>query len=370
MGGRVTIAIVITTIMILSSPSLVTSASASLLDDFFEDYIKWKEKQSGISEGEPSSSDQGYLSRPTFGLSNSGKDSVVDGGFQINNQTYSITDNFHTPFDLHQIVIGDTNSFEAKIYAENKLKVQEFLFGIPEVGKANLAELGIEVWYDLNGEISQIKTIQNTQVVDESTLVASHEKIGCREDDSENKCDITKISVTFLEPLKDSVMAIKAIDYKNRYQITYLNEGISLLGDSLNPMTNKMIASSEKGEGLVKVTQTKKYSPFWITQDGRIFEMNDYGSFKQINYEFERFQDKGNAFTRMHSDFGEIVDYEKHRATKIFDSQKIVSKTPDSFSFDFSIGPRINEELKSDMLEQEQIAKNYLEKIQIQARYN
>jgi len=370
MGGRAAVAIAMMVVMILTSTSLVTPASASLLDDFFEDYIKWKEKKSGQSSGESSSSDKGYLSRPTFGLSNSGDGSVVDGGFKINNQTYSITDNFHTPFDLHPITIGETNSFEAKIYAENNLKVQEFLFGIPEVGEADQAELGVEVWYGLNGEISKIKTIQKSNVVDESTLVASHEKIVCKEGDPEDKCDLTKISVRFLEPLKDSVMAIKAIDFKNRYQITYLNEGISLLGDSLNPKSVKMIASTEKGEGLIQITQKEKYSPYWISQDGRVFEMNDFGSFKQINFQFERFHDKGNAFTRMHSEFGEIIDYEQVRASKIFNSNKITSKIPESFSYDFSIGPRINEEMKSEMLEQEQIAKDYLGSIQIQARYH
>jgi hypothetical protein len=370
MGGRVAIAFATAVFVILISTSTVKPASASLLDDFFADYIKWKEQQSGESSSTSSSSDVGYLSRPTFGMSNSENESVVDGGFRINNQTYSITDNFHTPFELHQVIIGETNTFEAKIYAENKLKVQEFLFGVPEVGKANLAEMGIEVWYDINGEISGVKTIQKSNVVDESTLVATHEKTVCKEDDIEQNCDLTRISVTFLEPLKDSVMAIKAIDYKNRYQITYLNEGISLLGDSLNPMDTKMIASSIKGEGLIKVTQAEKYSDLWVTADGRIFEMNDFGSFKQINYQFERFHDKGNAFTRMHSDFGEIIDYEQQRATKIFNSQKIVSTTPDSFSYDFHIGERITDQMKSDMLAQEQIAKEYLESTKVQARYH
>lgn len=370
MGGRVTVALIMAALVILISASTVAPASASLLDDFFEDYIKWKEKQSGGSSIASSSSDKGYLSRPTFGMSTSGDESVVDDGFRINNQTYSITDNFHTPFELHQVVIGETNSFEAKIYAENKLKVQEFLFGVPEVGKSNLAEMGIEVWYGLNGEISEVKTVQKSNVVDESTLVATHEKTTCKDGDTEQKCDLTQISVTFLEPLKDSVMAIKAIDYKNRYQITYLNEGISLLGDSLNPMPTKMIASSEKGEGLIKVTQAEKYSNYWISEDGRIFEMNDFGSFKQINYQFERFHDKGNAFTRMHSDFGQIISYEQHRAEKIFNSQKIISTTPESFSFNFTIPDRINEEMKLEMLAQEQIAKDYLENTQVQARYH
>jgi len=371
MGDRVAVAILMIVAVILISSSAVTPASASLLDDFFEDYEKWKQNQSGepIDTGS-SSSDEGYLSRPTFGISNGGSDSIVEGGFKINNQTFSITDNFHTPFELQQITIGEINSFEAKMYAENKLKVQEFLFGIPEVGKAHLAELGIEVWFDLNGEISEIKTIQNSNVVDESTLVVTHGKKTCNEYEEEDKCDFTKISVKFLEPLKDSVMAIKAIDYKKRYQITYLNEGISLQGVSLNTMAVKMIASPVKGEGLIKVTQTEKYSNYWLTDDGRVFEMNSFGSFKQINQSFERFQDSGNAFTRTHSGFVGIINYEKERASKIFDSSKIASHIPNSFSYEFDIGPRVTQETKSQMLKQEQLAKDYLENSNVQARFH
>ncbi len=67
-------------------------------------------------------------------------------------------------------------------------------------------------------------------------LVATHEKTKCIATDIEANCNATNISMIFLEPLQDKVMAIKAIDYKKRYHITYLNEGLDISGDSLNPM--------------------------------------------------------------------------------------------------------------------------------------
>jgi hypothetical protein len=113
-----------------------------------------------------------------------------------------------------------------------------------------------------------------------------------------------KLSAVFLEPLKYKVMALKAIDFKNRYQITYLNEGIDISGESLNPMKTAMIPSGVKGEGLIKVTQVGKYSPYWVSDDQRLFEKNRFGSFKEINYQFERFQDDGDVRNRSHSGFG------------------------------------------------------------------
>jgi len=176
--------------------------------------------------------------------------------------------------------------------------------------------------------------------------------------------------MVFLEPLKDKVMAIKAIDNKNRYQITYLNDGFDIAGDSLNPMLSNMIPSTIKYEGAIQVTQVAKYSPYWSTEDGRIFEMNSFGSFKQINQSFERFQDTGTAYTRMHSGFGGIIAYEQNRALDIFDSSKLVSELPESFTYIYpDTGERMTAELMEKMLEQEQIAKKIIEESKVQARW-
>jgi len=165
-------------------------------------------------------------------------------------------------------------------------------------------------------------------------------------------------------------MAIKAIDYKKRYQITYLNEGIDISGESLNPMATKIIPSTVKYEGLIQVNQSAKYSPYWITEDERIFEMNSFGSFKQINKSFERFQDTGNPYTRMHSGFGGIIAYEQNRALDVFDSSKLVSELPEIFTHIFpEQGQRITEELRLKLLEQEQIAQKILEESKAQGKW-
>jgi hypothetical protein len=308
-------------------------------------------------------------SRPTFGLSHDKNKKIIDYGFSFNNKTFSISDNFHTPFKEQQVNVGESNTFQAKVLAEHDLKVQEFIFGIPQKGEAHMAELGIEVWYGIFGEIADVKVIQKSNVIDEKTVVATHEKAQCQKRDKEEKCDITTISMVFLEPLKDKVMAIKAIDHKNRYQITYLNDGFDVSGESLNPMQTAMIPSPTKYEGLIKVTQTEKYSPQWVCEKGRIFEKNKFGSFTQINHKFERFQDSGDPKHRNHSEFGGVLAYEQIRAQKLFDSSKLISEIPGSFAIDVHPEDRINSKLIKEMQEQEQIAQQYLESTYIQSRW-
>jgi hypothetical protein len=165
-------------------------------------------------------------------------------------------------------------------------------------------------------------------------------------------------------------MAIKAIDNLNRYQITYLNDGFDISGDSLNAMTTTMIPSSVRNEGLIQLTQTEKYSPLWIAKDGRTFEKNNFGSFKQINHKFERFQDSGDARNRNHSGFGGILAYESERATALFDASELISELPDYTAYSFNKNSeRISGEIKEKMLEEEQECLDYLKETYKQARW-
>jgi hypothetical protein len=252
------------------------------------------------------------------------EDVVVENGFSFNGESFAVVDNHHTPFDEQIIEIGAINSFEATVYADKDLKVQEFLFGIPEVGLGHLAEMRVEVWFDNAGEIDEILVDQKSEVIDRESLTIDHKKSKCLKTDVEENCDTTTISAMFLEPLNEKVMAIKAMDWKLRDQTTYLNDGFDISGDSLNPMLTKMIPSPTKGEGLIKVTQNEKYSKYWTTDDGRTFEMNSFGSFKQINYKFERFQDSGDPLTRYHSYFANMVEAEAEKAKNVFDASELL----------------------------------------------
>ena len=266
--------------------------------------------------------------------------------------------------------IGTVNSFSATVYADKQLKIQEFLFGIPNVGEAHLAELGVEVWYDTDGNIDDVVIVQKSDVIDAETVSVSHEKTKCLATDAEARCDTTTVSMTFLEPLLDKVMAIKAIDWKNRDQRTFLNEGFDVSGESLNPMLSNMIPSTLKNEGLIQVTQMAKYSPYWQGEDGRMFEMNGFGSFKQINQSFERFQDTGNAYTRMHSGFGGIISYEQDRATNLFDSSELISELPESFAYIYpQTGERVTDEMLQEMQLQAEIAQSILDDMDRQDRH-
>jgi hypothetical protein len=255
--------------------------------------------------------------KPTFGIDHTTFIQIVDGGFSFNGISHDITDNFWTPFSEQPIKLGTLNTFTAKVYADKGLQIQEFIFGIPEVGKAQDAEVSVEVWYDTQRNIIDTIVNQKTDVVDVDSLTVKHSMNNCS---SENniQCDVTEISIKFLEPLFDKVMAVKAVDLKNRGQLTFLNEGFDISGVSLNPMITKMIPGPEKYEGLIEITQNEKYSNLWTAEDGRIFDKTVEG-FILTNPTIQKgFNDSRN------SEFQKLVaEGQALLGTQYFDSSKI-----------------------------------------------
>jgi hypothetical protein len=51
-----------------------------------------------------------HLTKPTFGVSHENSQIIVNEGFILNNQTFTINNNFHTPFEEQSINLGEINS--------------------------------------------------------------------------------------------------------------------------------------------------------------------------------------------------------------------------------------------------------------------
>ena len=308
--------------------------------------------------------DSEHLTRPTFGMSHETFLPFVTEGFSFNGMTFDITDNWHTDFPKQSVLIGENNTFSAKVYAPYDVRVQEFLFGIETIGDAHNAELGVEVYYDYQGNVEGAKIVQKTDVVDSDSFSGITFPSKCMPDDAEEKCITSSITIQFLESLQHDVMAIKAIDWRNRAHTTYLNEGFDISGDSLNPMKTEMIPGTAKYEGLITVTQNEKYSKYWTAEDGRTFERNDHGTFTLVNQPFEKFADSGFPTLRTHSEFSTLINYETKRAEYVVKSicdeclDESFDKIDDTFvSHNVRFDRTINfEEMKSqEMLAQEKL---------------
>jgi len=104
----------------------------------------------------------------------------------------------------------------------------------------------------------------------------------------------------------------------------YFNDGINVFGDSVNPMLTMQIAGTEKYEGLITITQTEKYSNLWISDDGRIFDVNSSGSASIVNKDYTRHRDADVTYmTRDHSEFDKLIAWTQQNAINVYDSSKL-----------------------------------------------
>ena len=272
-----------------------------------------------------------YRTKPTFGLDHQTDFVLVEGGFTANGKVFDITDNFHTDFERQAILVGQTNTFSAKAYAEHVLNSVEFMFGVPKVGLAHMAEASIEVTIDRDLNITNIRVVQNDNLIDPDS--ASVMMAQCKSSVTVKKCYYVTVSAKFNEAPLNDVFALKGTDFDSHTHLTHLNEGFTVFGDSLNPATTLMIAANVKGgDGLMQVIQIDKRNDIWIDESGNEYERNSFDTFVKTTAErLVRDDPMVKVMTRYNSNFETMKQNELDKATAIFDSSLIQNELPDSF---------------------------------------
>ena len=284
-----------------------------------------------------------WKTKPTFGISHKTNEQFVDDSFTFNGKSYQINDNFHTDFAKQYFKTGSVNTFSAKAFAPYGVHVMEFDFGIPVLGDAHKAQVMIEVWLNYDLEVEQIIVRQDEKFVDENSIIPEINKSKCQETDVNEECVTVSVSAKFLESTSNDVMAIKAIDFKGRYQITYLNEGFDITGDPLNPPQIDYKPSGR--DGLVQMIRFDKFENLWVDQtgikfdefdnlwvdpSGIVYTRNELGSWFRLSpYTIENNDPSWNVMTRYHDEFSKLIEYERKRATQIFDGSLLLKELPD-----------------------------------------
>jgi len=280
--------------------------------------------------GEAQALDSILRAKPTFGRSHDTGELVTEGGFTANGQIFDITDNWHTNFKLMTIKVGERNSFSAKTLSPYGLQSIEFMFGIPQVGSAHEAEAAIEITLDNNLNVINILTVQKDNLIDPDSVLAKADMVRCRDDDINKNCHYVTVTATFNEAPLSYVFALKAIDFTKRSQLTYLNEGLEVTGDSLNPPTTMLISANKKGAGLMEVTQIDKRNDMWVDEFGIEYARNSFGTFLRTTYvEVMRDDPMVKVMTRLNSNFEAMKINEMYKAIEVFDSGLIQKELPD-----------------------------------------
>jgi len=271
-------------------------------------------------------SDDEHNSRPTFGLDHKTFVQRVDNGLEINGQIFTVTDNFYTPIPMQNMTVGVIQNFTSTVYAPHTLYLLEFIFGVPEVSKAYDAEASIEIYTNYDGDAIEFKINDHktSPIINATSLEYSSSKVKCVADDNTEPCYRVSIEFSFNESPVGKVLALQAIDNDRANQILYFNDGLDIIGDSLNFPTILHIPSEIKYKGLQTVQRMDKEHDIWMAMDKSepvlLYQKNSFETFIPIVYRtFEDTPDKlVTIIDRLHSEFYKLKEYENKRALEQF----------------------------------------------------
>src|SRR3972149_1106936 len=197
---------------------------------------------------------------PTLGSDRYGN-KYVDNGFTFNDFTVDV-ENFKTDMPLQTLNVGELNTAVLKIYdnkGAGKIEHVELAFGLNK--KQHVSESSNKITWEQNfkGDQSIIMKDPDNMLMDVNALGEADGKI----------MKIT-FNFTFREPMEQSKIGVTVWDQDRHSKTFYFNDGIEVVGKSLNPP--KIVTILDDRGYPVTLTMTGKNTG--IDEEGNIWTHN------------------------------------------------------------------------------------------------
>ena len=216
---------------------------------------------------------------PTLGLNTNFK-RIIDNGFSYNGNAIQV-DKWHTDYPLINATVGETNTVEIIVYENtgiHNLQMVQFGLGVEEFGQPlNELEVLIEISLitfnqDDKIEMGDLLIQDKNNLINNDTVTASSFVTQCMADDIDEKCVKIILQYSYREATINNMMLVNVQDKSNNSQNFYFNDGVQVLGDSLNEsptfeMYNKKIAQQTENIWLT-LTRTDKINHIWEDKYG------------------------------------------------------------------------------------------------------
>jgi len=197
---------------------------------------------------------------PTLGSDRYGNN-YVDNGFTFNDFVTDV-ENFNTHMPLQTLKVGELNTVVLKIYdnrGSGKIEHVELAFGLDYKEYVSQSDNTIIWTQNFKGDQSIIENDPDNLLMDVSATGEAKDKI----------MEIT-FNFAFREPMDKSKIGVVIWDQDRHSRTIYFNEGIEVVGESLNPPEIITILD-EKGYPVI-ITMTGKDEG--IDEDGNIWTHN------------------------------------------------------------------------------------------------
>ena len=235
-------------------------------------------------------SDDDSKTRPTFGISGQTFAQIVNCGYSMDGVCTNVTE-YHVDYNRQIIQTGTTHDFALKAYAQNGMKSFVIGFGVNEVGApASESEASITVNLGRDYTLDSTYTIDSVEYDNDENVIGENATFavsgvscnggggGDNDGDSsiiqkdQTQCTQLLIDgVLFREAMYDEPFMIEAVDAKRKVITHYMNEGLQIIGESINePPTHKFSSkkTSQSDAVILELTRTDKLKNIWTDQFG------------------------------------------------------------------------------------------------------
>lgn len=228
---------------------------------------------------------------PTFGISPHLHSLVVRCGYSFDGQCHDV-DGYHVDYKRNSIKTGSSHDISLKAYGTDSLKWFQIGFGVPSIGSPiSDAEASILVEVARDNMQHHAYGIRDISYDNESNVIGQDAKVSvsavpCMDGHKSGSCVQVDIrGITFREQMYHEPFVIQVADSQMRTSSNYMNEGILVSGNSLNPTPHHTVtiktASQNPAENIT-IYRTDKLNDLWTDGTGYTFTHNGAGIWQEI----------------------------------------------------------------------------------------
>ena len=134
-------------------------------------------------------------------------------------------------------------------------------------------------------EIERVEFTDKDNLIEKDSVRTSTEMVKCKSDSNNESCILVKMHITFREAPINNVLAINLVDYARNGYTTFYNDGIEIIGESLNqPPTDNFYSKKGNQNPTINhsLVRTDKANDIWTDQNGIEYQKTKYGDYDRI----------------------------------------------------------------------------------------
>jgi len=211
----------------------------------------------------------GDCSKPTLGL-DSLMNRIIEKGFSYNGNAVDVEE-YYTPYPLITTNIGQKNVALLKIYdngGPENIRHVSLAFGLSKGGQSISESKAMIKW---DKRFSGLETVTVKDPENALQDVSVETEIGDCSNIGKQQCLIVSIFHTFRQSLEFNIVGTDVWDSKRNSKTNFYNDGIEIVGESLNPPKQYTVIDS-LGYPVI-ITQTGKN--IGIDEDGNLWRLDN-----------------------------------------------------------------------------------------------